>query len=92
MVDKNEEAKSMKDARENLERPKDRPMTGILQKDDGRRTEHGLAPLDPSYNGTVIAQNKGVEEAAAARVDAGLEESGGEKPAEDVEAKKSAKA
>jgi hypothetical protein len=92
MVSKTEEAQSLKDARENLERPTDRPMTGILTKDDGKRTEHGLHPLDPSYNGTVVAPNKGVEEAATARVEAGLEETGGEKPAEDVEAKKSAQA
>lgn len=82
MVDKNDEAKDLKDARERLERPMDRPMTGILEKDDGRRTEHKLHPLDPSYNGTVVQPNSGVEQAAAARVEAGLEEPGGEKPAE----------
>lgn len=64
--------------------PQDRPMTGILTRDDGRRTEHGLHPLDPSYSGTPIAQNAGVTEARDARVAAGLEqgERGTEAPAE----------
>jgi hypothetical protein len=64
----------MKDAANKVDadRPMDRPMTGILTQDDGKRTEHGLHPLDPSYNGTVIDANKGVKEAAAAREEAGL--------------------
>lgn len=53
--------------------PTDRPMGGILTRDDGRRTEHGIHPLDPSYSGTPIAQNEGIEQARQARVDAGLE-------------------
>lgn len=59
-------------AKTDEERPMDRPMTGILARDDGRRTEHGIHPLDPSYNGTPIAKNSGIKEAAAAREEAGL--------------------
>lgn len=56
------------------DRPVDRPMTGIHTQDDGRRTEHGKHPLDPEYNGTVMQSNSGVEDAKAARVEAGLED------------------
>lgn len=56
------------------ETPNDRPMTGILTRDNGERTEHGLSPLDPSYLGTPIAQNAGIDQARDARVKAGLEE------------------
>lgn len=91
MVTKAEEAQSLKDARETLERPTDRPLTGPHAKDDGRRTEHDLHPLDPSYNGTVVQPNKAVEEAAAAREEAGLEDTG-MRPAEVAPTKGSAKA
>lgn len=72
MVTKTEEAEGREAAKETLERPTDRPMGGPLARDDGKRTEHGLHPLDPAYNGTAVTSNQGIEDAAAARDEAGL--------------------